>query len=74
MSPAQNTAPLFDYHMPNYSFPGVPPAGLFDHLVYQIRGVGPETEPMLPEQTADLLSAAGAVKPMLGGVRSEAVA
>src|SRR5919204_4300848 len=60
-------APLFGYHMPNFSFPGVPPEGLFDHVAglaqaaesagfdlvtvmdhfYQIRGVGPETEPML---------------------------
>src|ERR1700737_1522904 len=65
----QNTrnTPLFGYHMPNFSFPGVPAEGLFDHVVeltlaaesagfdlvtvmdhfYQIRGVGPETEPML---------------------------
>ena len=60
-------APLFGYHMPSFSFPGVPPEGLFDHVAglaqaaesagfdlvtvmdhfYQIRGVGPETEPML---------------------------
>jgi F420-dependent oxidoreductase-like protein len=57
----------FGYHMPNYTFPGVPPTGLFDHVamlagaaedagfalvtvmdhLYQIRGVGPETDPML---------------------------
>jgi F420-dependent oxidoreductase-like protein len=57
----------FGYHMPNFTFPGVPPEGLFDHAaslakaaedagfslvtvmdhVYQIRGVGPETDPML---------------------------
>jgi len=57
----------FGYHMPNYTFPDVPPDGLFDHIAmlaraaedagfglvtvmdhfYQIRGVGPETDPML---------------------------
>jgi F420-dependent oxidoreductase-like protein len=26
------TAPLFGYHMPSFSFPGVPPERLFDHL------------------------------------------
>lgn len=65
-------APFFGYHMPNYSFPGVPALGLFDHVTglaqaaeaagfdlvtvmdhfYQIRGVGPETEPMLEAYTA----------------------
>jgi F420-dependent oxidoreductase-like protein len=25
--------PLFGYHMPNFSFPGVPPAGLFERVV-----------------------------------------
>jgi F420-dependent oxidoreductase-like protein len=24
--------PLFGYHLPNYTFPGVPPTGLFDHV------------------------------------------
>jgi len=58
---------FFGYHMPNFSFPGVPDDALFDRVVenakaaeaagfdlvtvmdhfYQIRGVGPETEPML---------------------------
>jgi F420-dependent oxidoreductase-like protein len=62
----------FGYHMPNYTFPGVPPEGLFDHVVglaqaaeavgfslvtvmdhfYQIRGVGPETDPMLEAYAA----------------------
>jgi F420-dependent oxidoreductase-like protein len=57
----------FGYHMPNYTFPAVPPDGLFEHVAmlaraaedagfglvtvmdhfYQIRGVGPETDPML---------------------------
>src|SRR6202011_1082082 len=67
MSATQPTAPLFGYHMPNFSFAGVPPEELFDHVAaltqaaesagfdlvtvmdhfYQIRGVGPETDPML---------------------------
>src|ERR1700682_3673590 len=58
---------FFEYHMPNFSFPGVPDDALFDRVVenakaaeaagfdlvtvmdhfYQIRGIGPETEPML---------------------------
>ena len=62
---------LFGYHMPNFSYPDVPRARLFDHVVelaraaeaadfdlvtvmdhfYQIRGVGPETEPMLEAYT-----------------------
>lgn len=57
----------FGYHIPNFTFPGVPPEGLFDHVaelataaedagfslvtvmdhLYQIRGIGPETDPML---------------------------
>ncbi len=64
-------APLFGYHMPNFSFAEVPTQGLFDHVTrltqaaegagfdlvtvmdhfYQIRGVGPETEPMLEAYT-----------------------
>lgn len=60
------TTPFFGLHLPNFTFPDVPPAGLFDHVVglaqaaeaagfglvtvmdhfYQIRGVGPETDPM----------------------------
>src|ERR1700730_5676606 len=67
MSSVENTAPLFGYHMPNFSFSGVPAEQMFDHVIeltraaesasfdlvtvmdhfYQIRGVGPETEPML---------------------------
>jgi F420-dependent oxidoreductase-like protein len=59
--------PLFGFHMPNYTFPGVPADRLFDRVVeqakaaekagfdlvtvmdhlYQIRGIGPETEPMM---------------------------
>jgi F420-dependent oxidoreductase-like protein len=65
------TAPWFGYHMPNYTFPGVAPEGLFEHVVtlacaaeaagfglvtvmdhlYQIGGIGPETEPMLEAYT-----------------------
>jgi F420-dependent oxidoreductase-like protein len=61
---------FFGFHMPNYTFPGVP-GQLFDRVVanvkaaeaagfdlvtvmdhfYQIRGVGPETEPMLEAYT-----------------------
>jgi F420-dependent oxidoreductase-like protein len=57
----------FGYHIPSFTFPGVPPDRLFDHVaglateaekagfslvtvmdhLYQIRGIGPETEPML---------------------------
>ena len=66
------TSILFGYHMPNFSFPGVPREQLFEHLAklacaaedagfdlvtvmdhfYQIRGAGPETEPMLESYTA----------------------
>jgi F420-dependent oxidoreductase-like protein len=65
------TGVYFGYHMPSFSFPGVPPEGIFDHAAslaqqaeaagfdhvtvmdhfYQIRGVGPETEPMLEAYT-----------------------
>src|SRR4029077_9482297 len=58
---------FFGFHMPNFTFPGVPNDKLFDHVVknakaaekagfdlvtvmdhfYQIRGIGPETEPMM---------------------------
>ena len=60
-------AALFGFHMPNFTFPGVPNDRLFDRVVknakaaedagfdlvtvmdhfYQIRGIGPETEPMM---------------------------
>ncbi len=59
--------PLFGFHIPSYTFPGVAPELLFERVVaqaraaeeagfdfvtvmdhvYQIRGVGPEEEPML---------------------------
>jgi len=64
-------APLFGFHMPNFTFPGVPNDRLFDRIVqqaqaaekagfdlvtvmdhfYQIRGLGPETEPMMEPYT-----------------------
>src|SRR2546430_16890492 len=64
-------AVFFGFHMPNFTFPGVPPDKLFDRVVenakaaesagfdlvtvmdhfYQIRGVGPETAPMLEAYT-----------------------
>jgi F420-dependent oxidoreductase-like protein len=62
---------LFGFHMPNFTFPGVPNDRLFDRVaaqakaaekagfdlvtvmdhLYQIRGIGPETEPMLEAYT-----------------------
>jgi F420-dependent oxidoreductase-like protein len=62
---------LFGFHMPNYTFPGVPADRMFDRVVknaqaaekagfdlvtvmdhfYQIRGIGPETEPMMEAYT-----------------------
>ena len=62
---------LFGFHMPNYTYPGVPKDRLFDHVVeqakaaekagfdlvtvmdhfYQIRGLGPETDPMMEAYT-----------------------
>src|SRR5256714_2439915 len=63
--------PFFGFHMPNYTYPGIPDDRLFDHVVeqaraaeaagfdlvtvmdhfYQIRGVGPETAPMMEAYT-----------------------
>jgi F420-dependent oxidoreductase-like protein len=63
--------PLFGYHMPTFTFRGVPPERLFARVVentkaaeaagfdlvtvmdhfYQIRGVGPETDPMMEAYT-----------------------
>jgi F420-dependent oxidoreductase-like protein len=79
-------APYFGYHLPSFSFPGVPPEGLFEHVVelataaeaagfdqvtvmdhfYQIRGVGPETEPMLEAYTALAALAARTSRVRLG--------
>jgi F420-dependent oxidoreductase-like protein len=64
-------AALFGFHMPTFTFPGVPNDRLFDRVVknakaaedagfdlvtvmdhfYQIRGIGPETEPMMEAYT-----------------------
>lgn len=64
-------AAFFGFHMPNYTYRGVPADRLFDRVVeqaqaaeaagfdlvtvmdhlYQIRGIGPETEPMLETYT-----------------------
>jgi F420-dependent oxidoreductase-like protein len=64
-------AAVFGFHMPNFTYPGVPEDRLFDRVVeqaraaekagfdlvtvmdhfYQIRGVGPETDPMLEGYT-----------------------
>src|SRR5438105_530310 len=78
--------PWFGYHMPNFTFPGVPAertsdrvvelacaaeaAGfaqvtVMDHL-YQIGGVGPETEPMLEAYTVLGALAARTSKARLG--------
>lgn len=63
--------PWFGYHLPNYTFPDLPPERMFERVVelacaaeaegfslvtvmdhfYQIRGVGPETDPMLEAYT-----------------------
>jgi alkanesulfonate monooxygenase SsuD/methylene tetrahydromethanopterin reductase-like flavin-dependent oxidoreductase (luciferase family) len=76
----------FGYHMPNFTFPGVPAERLFDRVVelacaaegagfaqvtvmdhlYQIGGVGPETEPMLEAYTALGALAARTSKVRLG--------
>ena len=72
--------------MPNYTYPGVPAEGLFDHVVeqargaeaagfdlvtvmdhfYQIRGVGPETEPMLEAYSTLAAIATKTSRVMLG--------
>jgi F420-dependent oxidoreductase-like protein len=64
-------AVLFGFHVPNFTFRGVPNDGLFDRIVatakaaenagfdlvtvmdhfYQIRGIGPETDPMMEAYT-----------------------
>jgi len=77
---------LFGFHMPNFTFPGVPHEGLFDRVVhqakaaekagfdlvtvmdhfYQIRGIGPETEPMMEAYTTLGALAAGTSRVKLG--------
>ena len=79
-------AAFFGFHMPNYSYPGIPNERLFDHVVeqarwaeaagfdlvtvmdhlYQIRGVGPETEPMLEAYTTLAAIAAQTSRVKLG--------
>jgi len=64
-------AAFFGFHMPSFTFPGVPSDSLFDRVAknakaaekagfdlvtvmdhfYQIRGIGPETEPMMEAYT-----------------------
>jgi alkanesulfonate monooxygenase SsuD/methylene tetrahydromethanopterin reductase-like flavin-dependent oxidoreductase (luciferase family) len=34
-SAATPTKPWFGFHMPSYTYPGIPPEGLFDHVVEQ---------------------------------------
>ena len=77
---------LFGFHMPNFTFPGVPNDRLFERVVhqakaaeaagfdlvtvmdhlYQIRGIGPETEPMLEAYTTLGALAASTSRVMLG--------
>lgn len=79
-------SPLFGYHIHSYTYPGVPPAELFDHVVglargaesagfdlitvmdhlYQIRGVGSETEPMLEAYTTLAAIAASTTRMRVG--------
>ena len=79
-------AAFFGFHMPNYTFPGVPDERLFDHVIeqarsaeaagfdlvtvmdhfYQIRGVGPETDPMLEAYTTLAALAARTSRVRLG--------
>src|SRR5438105_7684394 len=79
-------AAFFGFHMPNYTYPGVPDDRLFDHVIeqaraaeaagfdlvtvmdhlYQIRGVGPETDPMLEAHTTLAAIAAQTKKVQLG--------
>jgi F420-dependent oxidoreductase-like protein len=79
-------APFFGFHMPNYTYPGVPDDKLFDRVIaqaqaaekagfdmvtvmdhlYQIRGVGPETNAMLEAYTTLAGIAAHTSKVKLG--------
>jgi len=79
-------AAFFGFHMPNYTYPGIPDDQLFDHVVaqaraaekagfdlvtvmdhfYQIRGVGPETAPMLEAYTTLSAIAANTARVKLG--------
>ncbi|MDQ6719591.1 MAG: LLM class F420-dependent oxidoreductase [Candidatus Dormibacteraeota bacterium] len=77
---------LFGFHMPNFTFPGVPNDGLFDRVaqnakaaekagfdlvtvmdhLYQIRGIGPETDPMMEAYTTLSALATQTSRVMLG--------
>ncbi|MDQ6876644.1 MAG: LLM class F420-dependent oxidoreductase [Candidatus Dormibacteraeota bacterium] len=79
-------AVLFGFHMPNFTFPGIPDDRLFDRVVhnakaaenagfdlvtvmdhfYQIRGIGPETEPMMEAYTTLGALAASTTQVKLG--------
>jgi F420-dependent oxidoreductase-like protein len=81
-------SPWFGYHMPSFTFPGVPPERLFERTVelaraaedagfglvtvmdhfYQIRGVGPETEPMLEAYSLLAALAARTTRVRLGAL------
>jgi len=78
--------PWFGFHMPNFTYPDVPPERLFDRVIeqataaeeagfalvtvmdhlYQIRGVGPESDPMLEAYTTLGAIAARTSKVRLG--------
>jgi F420-dependent oxidoreductase-like protein len=77
---------LFGFHMPNFTFPGVPNDRLFDRVAhnaksaekagfdlvtvmdhfYQIRGIGPETEPMMEAYTTLAALATSTTRVKLG--------
>jgi F420-dependent oxidoreductase-like protein len=77
---------LFGFHMPNFTFPGVPTDRLFERVVhqakaaenagfdlvtvmdhlYQIRGLGPETDPMMEAYTTLGALAASTTRVKLG--------
>jgi F420-dependent oxidoreductase-like protein len=77
---------LFGFHMPNFTFPGVPGDRLFERVVnqakgaenagfdlvtvmdhfYQIRGIGPETDPMMEAYTTLGALAASTTRVKLG--------
>jgi F420-dependent oxidoreductase-like protein len=77
---------LFGFHMPNFTFPGVPADRLFERVVhqakaaenagfdlvtvmdhlYQIRGIGPETDPMMEAYTTLAALAASTTRVKLG--------
>jgi hypothetical protein len=48
----------FGYHMPTFTFPGVDPRGLFDHLA-TLAGGSPSTNPIY--STPESIAATGAL-------------